>query len=570
MTIERDRLALNPGEVTVDALEFENAGSADDLASLRLAEKLYSGRFLEGFSCETEEFQAWQATEAMRLEDLALQVFSRLADRALQAGKATEALNTSLRMLELDPLHEHACRLQMRALAASGRRVEAMRRFDAFAGMLYAELQTAPEDQTTELHERIRQGRAVAPDSTPQEPEVPSIVVLPVHNNSGHEDHDLFCDALTETLTAELSRDRSLFVIARNSAEVYRDTALSASEIAADLGIRYLLLGSMQIVDQRLRVNVQLVQGSNGRNLWAERYDRPLTELFEVQDEIVSRIVASLRGYKGVLQRAELKKSLSRRGTELSTYEKLMRGMAHKEKFLREDMLIARDYFEQAVTESPDFAMAHAWLAWTWFFDVYMAWVEDTGNSLQKTFEYARESIRLDPSLDSAHWALGAAHLAAGDLAASLLSFDEALRLNPNNSDALANRAWPLTFAGRADEAVRNIESAMRLNPYYPHWYLWGLGIAEYSRGEFRNAVQALAKMRQPNAQSLAYLAAARFRTGESSGADEAVSELIRLDPGVTITKLMQSLPYTRENVTEQLTRDLAELGLAQGVQKNG
>jgi len=558
----REAVALDPDRVTVDALELESAARGPDLASLRRAESLYGGRFLAGLSSDSHEFESWQAGEATRLEDLALQAFGKLAERALQAGRMDEALSTARRMLELDPMHEEACRLQMRALAASGRRVEALRRYKAFAEQLAAELQTPPEDETTALYEHMRRGEAVSPGEQLREPQVPSIVVLPVRNNGVDADHEFLCDALTENLTAALSRDRSLFVIARNSAEVYRDTRLNASEIAADLGIRYLLFSGIQFDGEQIRVNVQLVRGSDGGHVWAETYDRPLDALFQVQDDIVGRIVASLRGYKGVLQSAELSDSRLRPEAELSTYKKLMLGMAHKEKFVRDDMLIARQYFEQAVAEQPGFAVAHAWLAWTWFFDVYMGWVEDPGSSLEETFKEAREAVRLDPSLDFAHWALGAAHMAAGDNESSLQSFDEALRLNPNNSDALANRAWPLTFVDRGDEAVENLESAMRLNPYYPEWYLWGMGIAEYSRGHFQQAAAALERMNQPNEQSLAFLAAAS-RSGNPDSAANAVDRLLTLAPGFRIDHLLRGLPYADSRVPDRLAADLSGLGLS-------
>jgi tetratricopeptide (TPR) repeat protein len=225
-------------------------------------------------------------------------------------------------------------------------------------------------------------------------------------------------------------------------------------------------------------------------------------------------------------------------------------------------MLIARDYFEQAVNEIPDLAVAHGWLAWTWFFDVYMGWVEDPGPSLQKTFDEAREAVRLDPSLDFAHWALGAAHMAAGDNASSLTSFEEALRLNPNNSDALANKAWPLTFVDRAGEAVESVESAIRLNPYYPEWYLWGMGIAEYSRDRFQPAAQALERMSQPNEQSLAYLASAALRSENPDAASNAIDRLLHLEPGFRIERLVQALPYDDSRVPDRLAEDLSGLGL--------
>lgn len=562
MEIGRDRVALKQDAVAIDALEFDAAGRFDDLVSLRQAAKLYAGRFLAGFPTESEAFATWQSTEAMRLEDLALVVFGRLAERALQSGRVSEAMEVSLLMLDVDPLHEHACRLQMRALATAGRRSEALRRYDAFAELLTAEMQTDPEAETTTLYEHIRSGESASPGAPLREPEIPSIVVLPVRNDSGDDEHAFIGEAFTENLTTALGRDKSLFVISRNSAEVYRDTCLTPPEIAADLGIRYLIFTSLQVFGGRLRINIQLVNGSDGSHVWTEQYERPLAALFEVHDEIVGRIVASLRGYKGVLQRAELKASRSRQVTDLSTYEKLMRGMQHKEKFQREDMLIARRYFERAVAEHPEFAMAHAWVAWTWFFDIYMGWVEDTEASLDNAFETSREAVRLDPDLDFAHWALGAAYLAAGDNNSSLRAFDEALRLNPNNSDALANKAWPLTFDGQADEAVSNIESAIRLNPYYPDWYLWGMGIAQYSRGEPARAVDALDQMEQPNAQSLAYLTAASLESGNPGKAQTAAENLLRLEPGFAIEQLIRGLPYNDNHVPDRLYRGLIEIGL--------
>lgn len=565
LAVDRERASLIDTAVSVDVLDFEAACHTESLASLRAARALYAGRFLAGFESESEVFERWHATEAMRLEDLASQAFAKLAERALHSGEIAEALGVSSQLLEIDPLHEVACRLHMRALAASGRRAEALRRYDAFADRLDAELSSIPEERTAELCEHIRRGEAILPKTPFKQPDAPSIVVLPMENVSGERAHDFVAEGLTETLTAELSRDRSLFVIARNSAAVYHKRLLSAPEIAADLGVRYLLIGGMQIVQDRLRVNVQLVDGADGGHVWAEKYDRPFAEFLTVQDEMVAQIVATLRGYKGAVQRAELKRSLSKPDIELTAYENLMRGMAHKEKFLREDMLIARNYFDQAIAQCPAFAMAHGWLAWTWFFDVYMGWVDDPQPSLDRTFEAAREAVRLDPSLDFAHWALGAAHLAAGDHGNSLRCFDKALELNPSNSDALANSAWPLSFSGRPDDAIDNLSRAMRLNPYYPDWYLWGAGIAEYSRGNDRRAADALGKIAQPNSQSHAYLAASLQRLGEAKAAQSVMAELLALEPGFTVDQLMRSLTYTDPRVPERLAEDLTRLGLPAG-----
>jgi tetratricopeptide (TPR) repeat protein len=169
--------------------------------------------------------------------------------------------------------------------------------------------------------------------------------------------------------------------------------------------------------------------------------------------------------------------------------------------------------------------------------------------------------VELDPDLDFAHWALGAACLAAGDNGTALDCFDHALALNPNNSDALANCAWPLMFEGRTEEAVDRLERAMRLNPFYPDWYLWGLGMAQYLRGNCRDACSALGRMSCPNDQSKAFEIAALMHLGEADRAREEVAALHRLVPGATVRDLVAPLGFR-----DQATRD----GLADSLRAAG
>jgi len=277
----------------------------------------------------------------------------------------------------------------------------------------------------------------------------------------------------------------------------------------------------------------------------------------------VAQIVATLRGYKGIVQCNEARIAQSKSEADLDAHDHLMRGMMLKEKFLKDDMRAARGHFEQALALSPNSAPAHGWLAWTWFFEVYLGWADDPAEALARTEQSARRSVQLDPDLDFAHWALGAAYLAAGENGAALDCFDRSLALNPNNSDALANCAWPLMFEGRTEEAVARLERAMRLNPFYPDWYLWGLGMARYLQGNFGEARVTLSRMSQPNGQSKAFEIAALMRLGETERAGAEVRALYDLAPDAQVEELVTPLGIRDQHVSEALADTLRAAGLA-------
>jgi tetratricopeptide (TPR) repeat protein len=238
-----------------------------------------------------------------------------------------------------------------------------------------------------------------------------------------------------------------------------------------------------------------------------------------------------------------------------------MRGMALKERFLRADMLEARRHFDQAIAPSPQLAPAHGWLAWTWFFEACMGWAEDPAPAVRETFRAAREALRLDPDLDFAHRALGAAWMAAGDMNRSLAAFERALELDPNNSDAMANRAWPPMFAGDPDAAVESVERAARLDPFHPDRHLRGLGMAGFARDAPEASISAPSRMARPNRQSPAFLAAAHHRAGDDAAAAEAAAHPTNLDSGFTIEGVLGPLPFADPTVRDRLNAALKAVG---------
>jgi len=546
----RDRVSVNPKAI---ATEFRGG----DGGPAHVA-----GEFLIGLEIGTPGFDQWCAEERARLCDAAVTRAVVSMEAGLTEGRFAAALGAAEQVMALDPLSELGCRGAMRALSGIGRRADALRRYAAFRDELSENLGAKPEAVTERLADHIRRADDRLPHVAHRRPDMPSLVVMPFADlTSGRKAH--LVDGLVADVRTALARDRALFVVAGDSADAYRETMLGAAEIAGELGVRYLLCGRVRMDDERLRLDVELTDGLRDTVVWSGRYDRPRGSILSVQDEVVAEIVATLRGYKGIVQRNEARIAQAKSETDLNAHDHLMRGMMLKEKFLKDDMRAARGHFEQALALSPNSAPAHGWLAWTWFFEVYLGWADDPAEALARTEQSARRSVQLDPDLDFAHWALGAAYLAAGENGAALDCFDRSLALNPNNSDALANCAWPLMFEGRTEEAVARLERAMRLNPFYPDWYLWGLGMARYLQGNFREARVTLSRMSQPNGQSKAFEIAALMRLGETERAGVEVRALYDLAPDAQVEELVTPLGIRDQHVSEALADTLRAAGLA-------
>src|SRR6056297_3165841 len=546
----RDRVSLKQAAIATD-LDFEKRDCATT-----------AGDFLVGLEIGTPGFDHWCAEERAQLRDAALNTMVAAMETCLAEGRFGAAHHTTEQILVLDPLSELGVRGVMRALSGLGRRADALRRYAAFRDELATDLGATPDAATERLAAHIRQADDRLPSAALRRPEKPSIVVMPFADLTGGKSAHLV-EGLEADLRTGLARDRALFVVAGDSADAYRETMLGAAEIAGELGVRYLLRGRVRLDEERLRLDVELTDGLRNAVVWSERFDTPRGATLSVQDEVVARIVATLRGYKGIVQRNEARRARAMPEAELSAHDHMMRGMMLKEKFFREDMRTARGHFEQALALSPTSATAHGWLAWTWFFEIYMGWTDDPRDAIARTETHARKAVELDPDLDFAHWALGAAYLAAGDNAAALDCFDRALALNPNNSDALANCAWPLMFEGRTEEAVSRLERAMRLNPFHPDWYLWGLGMARYLQGKFREARVTLSRMSQPNGQSKAFEIAALMRLGETERAGGELRALYDLAPDAQVDDLVTPLGIRDKHVSEALADTLRAAGLA-------
>ena len=304
-------------------------------------------------------------------------------------------------------------------------------------------------------------------------PEQPSIAVLPFVNFGGRPEDDWFADGMTETLITDLSRLDNLFVIARNSSFTYKGTPLDVRRVGQELGVRYVLEGSVQRTKDRLRVNAQLVETYTGQHVWAERYDRKLADVFEIQDDITDHIVTEL----DVKLRAGEQARTWRKGTRnREAYDLFLRAGAHLSKNTREGVAAAQALLEKALDVDPNFAQAMVWLSITHYNEGDAGWSPDSRQSYLKAVTLARRAIAIDPTLGEAYASLANTLLTLERHAEAVGAAEKALSLSPNDANVVALSGWILALNGRAEEAVSLVERALRLAPVPLSWYFGGLG----------------------------------------------------------------------------------------------
>ena len=344
-----------------------------------------------------------------------------------------------------------------------------------------------------------------APQALPL-PGKPSLVVLPFVNMSKDPDQEYFSDGLTEVLTGDLSKISSLFVIARNSAFTYKGKAVNMQDIRKELGVRYVLEGSVQRAGEQVRIVAQLIDTTTDSHLWSERYDRPLKDIFALQDEIVQKIVTTLK-LQLTLQGQGIR--VHKHTDNLEAYDAFLRGVEASNRSTKEANIQARQLFEKAVALDPQYAEAYAWLSMTYWLEWGFRWSADP-KTLEHALAQARQAVALDDSSPIAHSVLSNVYTWKQQYDEGRAEGERAIALDPNNADSYAWQAQTLNNAGQPEEALRMMAQAMRLNPHYPPLYLWEMCFAYRFAGRYAEAIATLQELirRNPNVV-VAYVALA-------------------------------------------------------------
>jgi len=396
-------------------------------------------------------------------------------------------------------------------------------------------------------------------------PDKPSIAVLPFDNLSGDAGQDYVADGLTEDIITALSQISNLFVIARNSTFVYKGKPVKVQRVAEDLGVRYVLEGSVQTSGDRVRITAQLIDALTGNHLWAERYDRDMTDLFALQDEITNRIVVALRIKLTDGEQARVHRKHTQ---SIEAWNLLSRGVEHFYRLNKTDNAAARGWLEKAIDVDRGYALAYSLLAWTHWFDAQHGWSEDPERSFGRASFLAEQARTLDDTLPDVYALQGAIHLYKREYDAALEAGEKAVALNPNHATTTALLAMFLHNAGRLQEAIGMYKTAMRLSPYYSAWILEDLGFTYLDAKQPKEALVAFQKFldRKPDATHAAHShigqAFAYHALGQADKARAQVAKALEADPGISLTQFEKRSLNKDRSTLEGGLAILRELGL--------
>ena len=410
-----------------------------------------------------------------------------------------------------------------------------------------------------------------APEFEPVAPDVmvhplpakPSIAVLAFDDLSQGGDQGYLSDAISEEIITKLSHFSEFFVIARNSSLFYKGKATDVRDIAKELGVRYVLEGSQQKAGDQLRVTVQLIDAVAGNHIWAETYDRDLVDIFAVQDEITRTIVATLEQN---IDLAEYDRVLRQPTESLGAYELVRRGRGEWLKFTPEGNEESKRLSEKALELDPNYSEAYFRLFWAHINCFRWRWcgTYSPEESLGVALEMARKAVELDPFSHRAHWVLANGTMQSGDLDQAIVEYDRAIELNPNSASVRADSIESLVYLGRAEAAISRIETAIRLNPYHPDWYLWNLGWAQYSAEQYEDALASLKKMNKMPNVARRTLAPVLVRLGRLEEARAVIAEFLESEPGHTIAEIRTNFrgKYKNPADLERWIEDLRTAGV--------
>jgi adenylate cyclase len=391
-------------------------------------------------------------------------------------------------------------------------------------------------------------------------PDKPSIAVLAFDNLSGDPEQEYFSDGIAEEIITALSKTDRIFVIARNSSFTYKGKPVKVQQVSEELGVRYVLEGSVRRSGDRVRITAQLVDAINGQHLWAERYDRDLKDLFELQDEITLKIVTSLRIQ---LTEGEQARIWGKKVKNFDVYLKSMEAQSLWRKGTKEGKIRFGQVAQEVIDMAPEYARGYRLLAWYYW---YLARVgKSPRESIAKAFKLGQKALSLDVSDSDSHALLGSIYLVMGQHEKAIAAGERSVSFNPNGAMVHGLLGITLGYAGRLDEGIDHLKQGIRLNPFPAYWYFYQLGRIYREKGQYEEALKAFEKAlnRSPDAFAVyVHLAATYIFLGREEEARTAASKVLELYPDFSVERAKKAWGYKNQAQLQLFVDALHKAGL--------
>ena len=390
-------------------------------------------------------------------------------------------------------------------------------------------------------------------------PDRPSIAVLPFDNLSGDPEQEFFSDGLSEEIITALSKVPKLFVIARNSTFTYKGKPVKVQQVSEELGVRYVLEGSVKMFENRVRITAQLIDAISGRHLWAERYDRDLNDIFTLQDEITMKIITALRVQ---LTEGEFARLQGRYAKNLQAYLKILEGIGYWNESKYSEAMIC---FEEAVSLDPQYVSAYAWLSWTHLTNVWFGPNSTRKLSLKKAFEFAEKCKAFDDTASGCHGALSQAYLLKRDYDKAISEGKQAVELDPNMAMWAVQYGWALRSVGRYEEALLEFDRALRLNPLDTRYALQHICTTYNMMRRHEEAIETCKKVIELSPRNLPAfinLAVAYSELEQMDKAHVAADKVLEMNPNFSLESFGKTLPYKNKADRDLFVSGLQKAGL--------